>query len=270
MCLIAIAYRASARYPLVVAANRDESHARPSAAAAWWRDEPRVLGGRDLEAGGTWLAIDRCGRFGAVTNLRDEQSSRALRDERRGEGARPDEQNGRVTRDGSSSTGRPSRGLLVSRFLTAGMTAAAFDAALDAEAQRYAPFNLLLCDARELVYASNRAAGRSLDAGIHAFSNTTGASWPKIERARQGLERILETGVTGDALLAMLAERAAPSDSDPRRSGLFQLDPVWGTRSSTAVLIGDDGRARLIERRFDAMGRRIGEDVFEFELEDAC
>jgi uncharacterized protein with NRDE domain len=246
MCLIAIAYRASARHPLVVAANRDESHARPSAAAAWWHDNPRVLGGRDLEAGGTWLALDRRGRFGAVTNLRDEWV-------------------GAVPRGA-----HPSRGLLVTRYLAAAGGAAEFTAALDTEAARYAPFNLLLCDPRELRYASNRAPGHRLGPGIHAFSNAAaGEPWPKILRAREGLEQILENGPTAEALFSLLAERTVPSGLDPRRTALFQLDPVWGTRSSTVVLIRGDGRASLTERRFDAAGRCTGEDTFEFELEAA-
>ena len=71
MCLIVVALGATPRYPLIVAANRDEQHARPTASAAWWTAPPGVFGGRDLLAGGTWLAVDRRGRFAAVTNVRD-------------------------------------------------------------------------------------------------------------------------------------------------------------------------------------------------------
>jgi uncharacterized protein with NRDE domain len=251
MCLIAVAYRASPRYPLVVAANRDESHERPSAPAAWWHDRPHILGGRDLEAGGTWLAMDRSGRIGAVTNLRDAEKGPA-----------------RLKRDPGSA--RPSRGLLVSRYLIGRGSVAEYMAALAPEAPRYAPFNLLLCDSRELCYASNRADERTLGPGVHAFSNALPTEqWPKIARAREGLARVLEGEPTPEALLALLAERASPSEPDPRRAALFQLDPIWGTRSSTAVIVRDDGAARFIERRFDANGHIVGESDYEFDLEDA-
>jgi hypothetical protein len=70
MCLIAIAHRAHARFPLVIAANRDEDYDRPTYDAHFWTDAPDVLGGRDALANGSWLAIARNGRFAAVTNLR--------------------------------------------------------------------------------------------------------------------------------------------------------------------------------------------------------
>ena len=54
---------------MVFAANRDEHHARPTAAANWWVESPHILGGRDLLAGGTWLAVDQLGRLAAVTNV---------------------------------------------------------------------------------------------------------------------------------------------------------------------------------------------------------
>src|SRR5882762_8752930 len=77
MCLILLAWRAHAEYPLVVAANRDEFHARPSSAAGFWTDRPSVLAGRDLEAGGTWMGVARSGRFAAVTNYRGAHEPRA-------------------------------------------------------------------------------------------------------------------------------------------------------------------------------------------------
>src|ERR1700733_6954873 len=71
MCLILIAWRVHPEYPCVLAANRDEFHARPAAPAQWWTDKPRILAGRDLNAGGTWLGLTRSGRLAALTNYRD-------------------------------------------------------------------------------------------------------------------------------------------------------------------------------------------------------
>src|SRR5579859_983719 len=70
MCLIAIAHGASPKFPLVVAANRDELYARPTRPAHVWEDDPRVVGGRDLRAGGSWFAVRRGGRFAALANIR--------------------------------------------------------------------------------------------------------------------------------------------------------------------------------------------------------
>src|SRR5210317_1977072 len=76
VCLIVVAFKAHPEFPLIVAANRDEFHARPSQAADWWADQPNIVGGRDLLAGGTWLAAHRDGRFSAVTNYRDAEPKR--------------------------------------------------------------------------------------------------------------------------------------------------------------------------------------------------
>jgi uncharacterized protein with NRDE domain len=77
MCLILLAWKAHPRFPLVVAANRDEFHGRAAAAAGFWRDHPRILAGRDLEAKGTWMGLSRDGRFAAVTNYRGGTEPRA-------------------------------------------------------------------------------------------------------------------------------------------------------------------------------------------------
>ncbi|HET9449163.1 MAG TPA: NRDE family protein, partial [Steroidobacteraceae bacterium] len=91
MCLLVLAWKHHPRYRLILAGNRDEFHERPAAPLSWWQDDPRILGGRDLKASGTWLGVARSGRFGVVTNYRDLQA--------------PIE-------------GAPSRGQLVPRFLT--------------------------------------------------------------------------------------------------------------------------------------------------------
>src|ERR1700733_2784897 len=76
MCLVLVVWKVHPLYPCVVAANRDEFHARPTAAADWWPDHPHILAGRDLQAGGTWLGLTRAGRFAALTNYRDPEQRR--------------------------------------------------------------------------------------------------------------------------------------------------------------------------------------------------
>jgi uncharacterized protein with NRDE domain len=160
MCLIVVALRAAPRYPLIVAANRDERHARPTASASWWAEAPRVLGGRDLEAGGTWLGLERAGRFAAVTNIREPDRPRGTR----------------------------SRGTLVAEFLTSSVSAAAHAARAVEEGAAFGPFNLFAYAGGELWFASNRGAAARLAPGLHSFSNApAGVDWPKTASARAGV-----------------------------------------------------------------------------------
>jgi uncharacterized protein with NRDE domain len=70
MCLIGIAYQHLPGTPLLLLANRDEYYARPARAIDRWEDAPHILGGRDGQAGGSWLAVSESGRVAAVTNVR--------------------------------------------------------------------------------------------------------------------------------------------------------------------------------------------------------
>jgi uncharacterized protein with NRDE domain len=244
MCLIVVAARATPKLPLVVAANRDEQHARPAASAAWW-PEPRMLGGRDLQAGGTWLAVDRRGRFAAVTNIRA--------------GARP--------------VGLKSRGSLVTDYLASADEAGGYAARVAREGAAFGPFNLLIDDGRELWFASNRAGAALLGSGFHAFSNApAGVEWPKIVSARAGVERLLSPPFAAESLLeplfALLAERDDSSSPEQRYERThFVVGATYGTRCSTVLLIDDDGHAVFAERSFDAAGRQVGEVLDRFDLE---
>src|SRR5438067_386421 len=173
MCLIVVGWQAHKDYPLIVAANRDEFHARPAAPAAFWRDQPGILAGRDLEAMGTWMGVSRSGRFAAVTNYRGAREPAA----------------------------EESRGVLVRRFLAATTSAAAYMAELAARAQRYSGFNLLACDREELWWISNRdGAPRRLDPGYHALGNLLLDS-PDVQPIKQ---RIAETPPAVEALFSAL------------------------------------------------------------------
>jgi uncharacterized protein with NRDE domain len=142
MCLIVLAWRADRAHPLVVAANRDEFHARPAAPAAFWRDHPAILAGRDLEAGGTWMGVSRSGRFAAVTNYRGGRDANAAE----------------------------SRGALVSSFLLQRSSSEEFVSKV--RLSNYSGFNLLACDGEELWWLSNRDGGsRRLEPGIYGLGN---------------------------------------------------------------------------------------------------
>jgi uncharacterized protein with NRDE domain len=239
MCLIVVGLDAAARYPFLVAANRDEQHARPAEAAAWWPQ--RVLGGRDLTAGGTWLAVDARGRFAAVTNIRDAQRPAGLR----------------------------SRGSLVADFLLEDVPAARYAERAVRDGLRFGAFNLLLFDGRELHFASNRTAAARLGAGLHAFSNAPpGTEWPKTSSALTGAEQLLPDPAPLEPLFELLARRdhSGPAELRHQRTH-FVVGPTYGTRCSTIVLVDSRGELTFAERTFDATGTLVGERRESFELE---
>lgn len=246
-----LAWKAHPRYDLVVAANRDEYHERPSSPLGRWPAPAAILAGRDLRAGGTWLGIDRRRRFGIVTNFRDLM------------GAPPQ---------------APSRGGLIPRYLDGAAGPGGYLAALEPEAAAYGGFNLLLADGESIWYASNRDTpfARALSPGIHGLSNERlDTPWPKLLRVRRGFEAWLQGGGSVDdgELFAMLADRTQASGEGLPGTGLspewertlsapFVLNPSYGTRCSTLVAIEPTGACFVAERRFDSSGARSGETEY--------
>lgn len=246
MCLAAFSLRASAEYPLIFAANRDEAHERPTAPAGWWDDEDGILGGRDLQAGGSWLAVDRRGRLAAVTNFRDDHDTAYPR----------------------------SRGHLVQDYLTGSISADDYLAALKAHEADYGPYNLVIFDGRRLHYASNRAPGQELDAGVYALSNTLlGSAWPKVRHAQARLSACVDDGDPNAYLFDLLADETVHDDlpdtaeqATRLMSTVFINDDRYGTRSSTVILLSRHGELRFTERRFGANGVPLGESSEQFKL----
>jgi uncharacterized protein with NRDE domain len=239
MCLIVLAWRCAPEHALVLAANRDEYHARPAAPAHWWTDFP-VYGGRDLAAGGTWLGVAADGRWAAVTNVRDPRRARA---------------------DGAS------RGALTTGFLGGALAAAEYAAAMHTARESYRDFNLLVGDRDEAWYVGSRTGGpRRLDPGIHALSNAElGTPWPKVERARAGLVAALAAGSEDvvSRLWPLLADRTPADDAmlpdtgvgiamERALSPVFIDLPGYGTRASSVLSIG--AAVEFHERSWSAGG----------------
>ncbi|MCC6659029.1 MAG: NRDE family protein [Rhodocyclaceae bacterium] len=246
MCLILLAWQAHPDYPLVVAANRDEFHARRTAAADFWLDAPAVLAGRDLEAGGTWLGVSRGGRFAALTNFRDP---------------------------GRNKPDAPSRGTLVSRFLAGTQTPQEYLDQIEASAASYNGFNLLFGDRHSLWCFSNCGEGkRRLDPGIYGLSNhLLDTPWPKVARGKSALTVALQALPDEAALFTLLRDdRVAPDEALPRTgislewerllSAAFVRMPGYGTRSSTVLLMDRQARLRFVEQSYLADGA-VGERV---------
>jgi uncharacterized protein with NRDE domain len=254
MCLILVALDSHPDYSLVVAANRDEFYDRPTAPAAFWADVPSVLAGRDLQAGGTWLGIDRNGRFAAVTNYRQGRREPPAPQSR-----------GRLVRDFLTSTTAPEEYLRL----------------VGQHADLYGGFNLLAGTPRELGYFSNReGVPRALTPGVYGLSNhLLDTAWPKVASGKSALEALLRAGKPEliDALLALLSDRTRPGDHLLPHTGIdeewerllssaFIASETYGTRSSTVVLVGRDGKTTFVEWSFGTGGAPGEVRRFEFEV----
>jgi uncharacterized protein with NRDE domain len=252
MCLALVALDAHPKYRCVIAANRDEFHARAAEPAHWWDDG--VLAGRDLVAGGSWFGVTRTGRWALITNFREG-----------------------IPRDPYA----PSRGELVMRMLHEAASPLRSSAALLPDGSRYHGFNLLVGDDSDVVFASNRASGAlSLGPGIHGLSNhLLDTPWPKLLRSKTRLAAWLaDDDPAIETAFALLADRQPAGDSNVPATGVspqweillsspFIVSPEYGTRSSTVLLIARDNSARFIERSFDAGGRAAGEVAFDFRVD---
>ena len=252
MCLVALAIDHNRRFPLVIAANRDEFFKRPAARLAWWTPDaggPAILGGRDMESGGTWMGLTAEGRLALVTNIRDP---------RRNE---PDS---------------PSRGSIVPDWLSGKERTDRFW--MRTALSGYNGFNLVAFDFRqgECFWAANGGTFPvRLDRGIHGLSNASlDTPWPKVESLKASLQQGLDSATSVDVLsmhlfdaLAdrseagdeRLPETGVPLEVERRLSAAFIRTPdgSYGTRCSTLIITEKVNRhlvTHVLERTFSATG----------------
>lgn len=250
MCLLLLALNIIPDRPWLLLGNRDEFHARPTAPAGEWTDTPDVVGGRDLQAGGSWLALNRNGRYAAVTNVRGDLPKAAPR----------------------------SRGELVGNFVAGSQSAADYSSAIAARRGEYGPFNLVVGDAASAWFISSiDGAPLQLQRGVHAFSNgSRDDEWPKMRRLREVFYIMLQSGKVQDAaLLDMLFDTVQPMDDDLPDTGvglelerrlapIFIRGATYGTRASTLAYAKADGALILRERSYAPAAVPLGESSFEF------
>lgn len=237
MCLILIAIRPDEDHQLVIAANRDEQYARPAEQADWWSDYPHVLGGRDRQAGGTWLGVTSAGRFAAVTNFREDP---------------PDPLPPR------------SRGELTANFLKHNEPAEAYLRRIHESANLYRGFNLIVGDEEGYFYYSNREGEiRELRAGFYGLSNQLlDCDWAKVVRGRRQLSRLDASGFPQQKLFDILF---CKGDGTPF-SQSFIATESYGTSASTVLKINTHGRVYFEERNFGPRGEGGAIRQFEFTL----
>lgn len=243
MCLLIFAHQVSEQYPLILAANRDEFHARPTRPSQVWPEHPGLLAGKDLEQGGTWMGITSRGRFAAVTNFRDPNQTVAA---------------------------PRSRGELPLQFLLGSLSPKNYLEALRHNADLYAGFNLLVGDARSLWYFANNGGGepRELAPGIYGLSNAVlDTPWPKVELGKAKLRALIEdntldhdrlTALVSDTQTATpeaLARLGMASEMEQTLSAQFIITPGYGTRSTTSLRCDNQGNADWQETSYDRVGR---------------
>lgn len=235
MCLILFAHKAHPVYDLVVLANRDEFYARPTRNAHWWEDDPDVLAGKDLKAGGTWLGITRGRQFAALTNYRDPENFRPQ---------------------------AASRGSLVASCLRDGGPVCRFGKDHLEDVSAYNDFNLLMYKDGDLYYFSSlKGEIEEVDAGVHGLSNhMLNTPWPKVLNGRKKLEELLRQETIGaDEAFTVLNDRREADDADLPETGVGRelerhLSPMhiaipgYGTRSSNLVLFRRDGVVEFYEK----------------------
>ena len=253
MCLIFIALKHHPKYKLIVAANRDEFYARKTAAAAYWQDHPEILGGRDLEAMGTWLGMTRKGKICMVTNFRDLRNIKA---------------------------NAPSRGKLVTDFLLEKISAEDYLMRVRANAKRYNGFSLIAGNVDELFYLSNYKDGIiQLNSGLFGLSNhLLETPWPKVEKGKAAIQDLLKAPlVNKDDLFAILSdETIGPDDQLPDTgvglererllSPAFIKSPGYGTRCSTVIMVDYNDNAAFYERAYHPETAEYSLQSFQFAI----
>ena len=239
MCLIVFAWQVVPGLPLVLAGNRDEFYERPTAAAAWWQDQPDIYAGRDLQDGGTWLGITRYGKFAALTNIRNPAERRS---------------------------GVRSRGALVAGYLSSEAAPEDYIDGIAADTDQYNGYNLIVGTPDKLIWYNNRAGddernGVPLAPGIYGLSNDKlDSPWPKVVRTKAQFASLLCQGAPHEAYFEMLKDTTRANDCRLPKTGVdiewerilsavCIESPTYGTRSSTVVNVYRDHAPALIEHQ---------------------
>jgi uncharacterized protein with NRDE domain len=249
MCLILLSIQDHPHYKLIVAANRDEFYERKTAPAVYWNDYPEILGGRDLEANGTWMAMNKNGRIAMVTNYRDIRNIKPA---------------------------APSRGALVTDYLLETGSPESYLNQIADDA--YNGFNLIAGSAEELWYHSNYKDGvYKLSPGLHGLSNhLLDTPWPKVERGLAKMKKILAgEDISSDRLFEVLFDDIIAVDDklpdtgvglerERMLSSMFIKSPGYGTQCSTVVLVDKNNCVQFSERVYDLKTFAFTQKTFNF------
>ncbi|NOS93393.1 MAG: NRDE family protein [Cyclobacteriaceae bacterium] len=255
MCLIFLAVNQHLVYPLIIAANRDEFYNRQTAPADFWKDYPTIVGGRDLEAQGTWMAMTTSGRISMITNYRDPKNI---------------------------DPNAPSRGQLVSDFLSSEQNAQEYLKQVEQNGKRYNGYNLIVGNLKSLYYYSNYRKGINLiPNGIHGLSNhLLDTPWPKVLRGKEQFQNILlQQEVKAETLFQLLKNEEKADDEllpetgigmerERALSSMFIKTNGYGTRCSTVILINHQREVSFTERVYNLQTFEYTDRNYHFQITD--
>jgi uncharacterized protein with NRDE domain len=255
MCLVVFAHNSHPNYQFIFAANRDEFYDRPTEQADFWKDQPELLAGKDLKAGGTWMGITKSGKFAAITNYRGLSN---------------------IKEDA------PTRGLLVTDFLQGTLGPENYYDQVKNNLSDYNDFNLILGNINNLYYFSTHTEGlKKLESGVHGLSNAVlNTPWPKVEKSKKHFLKLLKNKeMHAWELLSLLSDTLEAKEKDLPDTGvgiewekvlssIFIQSPKYGTRCSTAVLIDNDNNVRLAEKTFFGNLGAFSNKDYNFTIEN--
>ena len=245
MCILFLAINQHPIYPLLICANRDEF---PTMSAHFWPESPELLAGKDLEAGGSWLGINKQGYFAAVTNIRT--------------GNKP-------------SIDKKSRGELVTLALQE--DSPINEDWLSHRCEQYNPFNLIYGSAVNLYcFNSVNREHRPLVDGFHAISNgSIDDIWPKMATGEKQLKAVVKSTniIEPDTLFNILGDQSRPNYQQLPKSGIsdqwelllssiFICSAEYGTRSSSLIMKKSDDATAFIEAEYDQLGTEVNRKYF--------
>ena len=252
MCLVVFSYKENKEslkaFPgsLILAANRDEYYERPTKNMHWWESEA-ILAGKDLQAGGTWLAVSNDGRFAVLTNFKE-------------------------LANGKESL--KSRGGLISNYITSkGVSSKEY--LENIKERNYAGFNLLLGDKEGIHYISNRSEGiEKLESGIHSLGNLLlNTKTKKSIKIKNQFKELLQTNPNEDVLLEfmrgdsgdlsnldMAGFKETEHEEIPYR---FIKSNVYGTRCTTLLTIDPNGKYKITEQNYSKKGNKTEKISYE-------
>jgi uncharacterized protein with NRDE domain len=253
MCLIFLSFNQHPKYPLIIAANRDEFFDRPAERLSKWKDNGKIIAGKDITGGGTWLGATTTGYFSMLTNYRDMANIKA---------------------------NAPTRGKLVLDYLAGEFDPATYLEALNASGSQYNGYNIILGRMDDPWYYSNQNNKIfRLGTGSYGLSNALlDTSWPKVEEGKKKFNQILsQANPSFDDLFdfmhntdlapdSKLPETGIGYEKEKLLSSMYIEMPGYGTRNTTILLKDHENNVQMVERTHDHSSNSFSETNFDFSI----